>query len=346
MQEYIRKIFKNLITYFNIDSEYISDIYLKYIENNAGHSVIIRVLRFTKSKSEMTSEDFHYLCYLEQICHLMATNDNTQKGYVYILTNQSFREDWIKIGKSSRPVNVRSKELDNTAVPLPFEIYATMKTASYNKVESMLHRILEGTHTRIRKTREFFNVKPEVALDAFYGIAELLSDAEVYLGGNESSEEIGKKIGEIKTKRLRRKPTSVMAGVVEVHPEDDLPLRSRFSLDGEHFYSMSHFCFVFIKQLLADNPSLTYPQLETMLPKKMLQGFTYCGVVARKEVVDSSTYPPAAKMKAYHQGDSNYLLTSNDGVEFYTSTQWTRDSFKSLLAIIESNGYQVFMQKR
>ena len=46
------------------------------------------------------------------------------KGYVYILTNPSFREDWVKIGRSRRPVDVRSKELDNTAVPLPFEIYA------------------------------------------------------------------------------------------------------------------------------------------------------------------------------------------------------------------------------
>jgi len=30
-------------------------------------------------------------------------------GYVYILTNPSFREDWVKIGKSSRPVDIRSK---------------------------------------------------------------------------------------------------------------------------------------------------------------------------------------------------------------------------------------------
>ena len=37
-----------------------------------------------------------------------------EPGYVYILTNPSFREDWVKIGKSSRPVDVRSKELDNT----------------------------------------------------------------------------------------------------------------------------------------------------------------------------------------------------------------------------------------
>ena len=26
-------------------------------------------------------------------------------GCVYILTNPSFREDWVKIGKSSRPVD-------------------------------------------------------------------------------------------------------------------------------------------------------------------------------------------------------------------------------------------------
>ena len=50
------------------------------------------------------------------------------KGYVYILVNPSFKDDWVKIGKSSREVNVRSKELDNTAVPLPFSIFATLKT--------------------------------------------------------------------------------------------------------------------------------------------------------------------------------------------------------------------------
>ena len=61
--------------------------------------------------------------------------DNKESDYVYILTNPSFRENWVKIGKSSRPLDVRSKELDNTAVPLTFELFATMKTAIYNEVE-------------------------------------------------------------------------------------------------------------------------------------------------------------------------------------------------------------------
>ena len=63
---------------------------------------------------------------------------NKEPGYVYILTNPSFREDWVKIGKSSRPVDVRSKELDNTAEPLPFEIFATMKITMYNEEEKLV----------------------------------------------------------------------------------------------------------------------------------------------------------------------------------------------------------------
>lgn len=31
---------------------------------------------------------------------------NKEPGYVYILTNPSFREDWVKIGRSSHPVDV------------------------------------------------------------------------------------------------------------------------------------------------------------------------------------------------------------------------------------------------
>lgn len=30
---------------------------------------------------------------------------NKELGYVYILTNPNFREDWVKIGKSSRENN-------------------------------------------------------------------------------------------------------------------------------------------------------------------------------------------------------------------------------------------------
>lgn len=106
----------------------------------------------------------------------------TEQGYVYILTNPSFKEDWVKIGKSSRPVDVRSKELDNTAVPLPFEIFATMKTCKFNEVEKLVHKTIDRlTDLRIRQNREFFNVAPQVALDILRDIAVTIDDAEVTL---------------------------------------------------------------------------------------------------------------------------------------------------------------------
>lgn len=113
-------------------------------------------------------------------------SEESSQGYVYILTNPSFREDWVKIGKSSRPVDVRSKELDNTAVPLPFEIYATLRTEKYDKVEKQIHKQIDRlTDLRIRQNREFFNIAPSVALDIMRDIADLLEDAElaVYVDG-------------------------------------------------------------------------------------------------------------------------------------------------------------------
>ena len=104
------------------------------------------------------------------------------KSVMYILTNPSFREDWVKIGKSSRPVDVRSKELDNTVVPLPFEIYATLKTTKYAKVERQIHKQIDRlTDLRIRQNREFFNIAPSVALDIMRDIADLLDHAELYV---------------------------------------------------------------------------------------------------------------------------------------------------------------------
>lgn len=112
----------------------------------------------------------------------------TESGYVYILTNPSFKEDWVKIGKSSRPVNVRSKELDNTAVPLPFEIFATIRTVKFNEVEKLIHKTIDRlTDLRIRQNREFFNIQPQIALDILRDISTTIDDAFIELYHNKQS---------------------------------------------------------------------------------------------------------------------------------------------------------------
>ena len=88
----------------------------------------------------------------------------------------------MKIGKSSRPVDIRSKELDNTAVPLPFEIYATLKTVKYSEVEKAVHQTIDSlTDFRIRPNREFFNITPNDALNILRRMAMMLDDAEIWV---------------------------------------------------------------------------------------------------------------------------------------------------------------------
>lgn len=102
------------------------------------------------------------------------------KGYVYVLTNPSFRDDWVKIGKSSRLPEVRGRELYNTAVPLPYEIYATLQTEKFNEAERMIHRSIDRiSDLRINKGREFFNIAPEAAYEILADIKELLGDEAI-----------------------------------------------------------------------------------------------------------------------------------------------------------------------
>ncbi len=142
----------------------------------------------------------------------MNKSKEDSQGYVYILTNPSFREDWVKIGKSSRPVDVRSKELDNTAVPLPFEIYATLKTEKYGKVEKIIHKQIDRlTDLRIRQNREFFNIAPSVALDIMRDTADLLeedSELAVYVDGKpviSKSKDEDQKLNATNEKKKREK---------------------------------------------------------------------------------------------------------------------------------------------
>lgn len=180
-----------------------------------------------------------------------------EPGYVYILTNPSFREDWIKIGKSSRPVDVRIKELDNTSVPLPFEIFATMKTAKYNEAEKLVHRYIERfTNLRIRNNREFFNVKPEEALNIFNDVAMLLDDAEVKLH---------------KKKRITSPNQHVDASKRDskVITIEDLAGKVTIVLNGKVTYK-SHLGFDVVKEYLNEHPNVNMKTLKEIFNDSLL----------------------------------------------------------------------------
>ena len=188
------------------------------------------------------------------------------RGYVYILTNKSFRDDWVKIGKSSRPVNVRSKELDNTAVPLPFDIYATMQTEKYNEIEKIIHKQIDRlTDLRIRQNREFFNVHPAQALDLLMDLATAFDDAvickyvdgkptQVYPVDEAPKPEVKKK--EKKEKDAHRKPfTFDMIGLsigdkVRFDPLDmELPIAGPNKIEYQgRLWTLSAFCGTYLPE--------------------------------------------------------------------------------------------------
>ena len=187
--------------------------------------------------------------------------DETKQGYVYILTNPSFKEDWIKIGKSSRPVDVRSKELDNTAVPLPFEIFATMKTSKYSEAEKAIHKQIDRlTDRRIRQNREFFNLEPALALEIMIDLARLSSDAVIMKYENGAPRQLYPVLelpkNEKKEKKTFRPPfdfsmVGLTVGDTVVFDALNLELRvagkNKVEYDGR-LWSLSAFCGTYLPE--------------------------------------------------------------------------------------------------
>ena len=60
---------------------------------------------------------------------LNYNNVSDERTWIRIHSNKPvIQRGLVKIGKSSVSVEKRVKQLDGTSVPLPFEIFATMKT--------------------------------------------------------------------------------------------------------------------------------------------------------------------------------------------------------------------------
>lgn len=239
-------------------------------------------------------------------------NKIKELGYVYILTNPSFREDWVKIGKSSRPVDVRSKELDNTAVPLPFEIFATIKTAKYNEVEKLVHNIIDNlTNFRIRQNREFFNVAPQKALEILKEIALTIDDAVV-------------------TEYDNNQPVCSDNRI-------SLPIQkctnngkdyTKYSLNGVGSYGKGRLALEVIRVYVGSN-HVNYNELVELLPNRLIKTVDE---VNRWKSQTSDTH------KRWFEKD---ILISNDGVKFVVSSQHGKGNIGKIFELADKLGYEI-----
>lgn len=237
-------------------------------------------------------------------------------GYVYILTNPSFREDWVKIGKSARPVDIRSKELDNTAVPLPFEIFATMKTVKYNEVEKLVHHIIDNlTNYRIRQNREFFNVAPQKALEIFKEIARTIDDAIII--EYENNEPVySDSIFQSVQNELQRKCTNKSKDY------------TKYSLNGVGSYGKGRLALEIIRVYVKFNP-VNYNELVNLLPKHLIKTV---------EEVNKWKSQTSDTHKRWFEKD---ILISNDGVKFVVSSQHGKDNISRIFELANKFGYEI-----
>ena len=235
-----------------------------------------------------------------------------EPGYVYILTNPSFREDWVKIGKSSRPVDVRSKELDNTAVPLPFEIFATIKTAKYNEVEKLVHNIIDNlTNFRIRQNREFFNVAPQKALEILKEIALTIDDAVVTEYNNNQPV-------------CSDNPISLPIQKCTNHGKD----YTKYSLNGVGSYGKGRLALEVIRVYVGSN-HVNYNELVELLPNRLIKTVDE---VNRWKSQTSDTH------KRWFEKD---ILISNDGVKFVVSSQHGKGNIGKIFELADKLGYEI-----
>jgi hypothetical protein len=103
---------------------------------------------------------------------------------IYVLTNEAM-PGIVKIGKTSN-IEQRIKDLDHTAVPLPFVCFYAARVSDGTLVEKKIHFIFG--EQRVRKNREFFRADPsrvkaaiELAAieDMTPGFDDALSDDDV-----------------------------------------------------------------------------------------------------------------------------------------------------------------------
>ncbi|NWH03811.1 GIY-YIG nuclease family protein [Desulfobacter latus] len=82
----------------------------------------------------------------------------SKPGYVYILSNDAYQEDYYKIGMTSRSPSTRAFELynKNTAVPGKFSVEFSIKVSDCALAERQIHSQL-STY-RVNNYREFFKV--------------------------------------------------------------------------------------------------------------------------------------------------------------------------------------------
>ena len=184
------------------------------------------------------------------------------RGFVYILTNPSYKENIIKIGITKSDVKSRMLQLGReTGVPCPFECYVAYEIDHYVQVEKILHTIYRGVDRHIdkkNKKKEFFAVNPEDVDNVLSLLAELLNGKRVII--NNTPEELvqieqANKVKEksLTAKNFKFKDYGIPVGAELIFSKDNsircTVLDNNKVLYKNEEYSLSRLTIILMKQM-------------------------------------------------------------------------------------------------
>lgn len=173
-----------------------------------------------------------------------------EKGYVYILTNPAFQEDWVKIGMT-KDVDKRVKDLSNkTCLPYAFDVYAWCKTILYKEMEKQMHELVGNfIAQKVTPNKEFFQIPPSKALELLKIVAKSDKFAEFYVKcevqqqNKHQSAPFRFSMVDIKPgEKLIFEPSKIEV-IVSDHKQDN-----RIEYNGK-LYTLSRFCNVFMPEI-------------------------------------------------------------------------------------------------
>ena len=116
------------------------------------------------------------------------------------MSNQSFKNSYIKIGKSSKDPEVRKKNLYTTGVPKEFNLEYYALVENYHRVERAVHNKFK--ENRIEYNREFFDIKIDYVVNF---IRTFCADTLLWETPFKSSTEVLKELKE--RKKLEKQET-------------------------------------------------------------------------------------------------------------------------------------------
>ena len=133
---------------------------------------------------------------------------NMTKGYIYCLSNPSFKDNTYKIGYTTKTPELRAYQLYKTGLPKPFQIEFSKYVRNVTYFEKQLHQKFK--RQRMNYDREFFRIPLKTIKKSFDEIPGLYNKQKSKKNPKDFTHHIS--YPSLRRRMLRRKCKGIIYG--------------------------------------------------------------------------------------------------------------------------------------